>query len=246
MAGRARAIRAPFRVTRDAVLRSGPAAPDRRHGHRCASRCAKWSANGGKNGEKAAAPPYQDELIDGGQLEPDIWNGDVPEREATGPPRGVRLDAIYSSVARGGVSESRYGAGVGAFLGTPLYGAWTVDGVFGKKPDSWVATVWQRDMPFEDGWRASNAGGNLNSPSIDLLRYQARWALPSTPLVGGLTEWRNQNGTQLTAGMGEPDVYTGLYVPGFRRLGGSVTTGGLQWAWDRNWTAESSMPARAK
>lgn len=195
------------------------------------------AANGGKNGEKAAAPPYQDELIDGGQLEPDIWNGDVPEREATGPPRGVRLDAIYSSVARGGVSESRYGAGVGAFLGTPLYGAWTVDGVFGKKPDSWVATVWQRDMPFEDGWRASNAGGNLNSPSIDLLRYQARWALPSTPLVGGLTEWRNQNGTQLTAGMGEPDVYTGLYVPGFRRLGGSVTTGGLQWAWDRNWSS---------
>ena len=194
------------------------------------------AANGHKNGDKTEAPAYQDVLIDGGQLEPDIWNGDVPERDAAGPPRGVRLDGIYSRVERGGASETHYGTGVSGFLATELYGAWTVDGVFGKTSDAWVATVWQRDMPFDDGWRLSNAGGNVNSPSIDLLRFQPRWALPSTPIVGGLSEWRNQDGTQLTAGLGEPGAYTGLYVPGFRRLGGSLFTGGGQWAWDRNWS----------
>jgi len=200
---------------------------------------AQDGTNGRRNGNSNGngPPPYQDVLIDGGQLEPDIWNGEVPERDASGLPRGLRLDGIFSRVERNGISETRYGAGIGAFLATPQYGAWTIDGVFGKTSDEWLATVWQRDMPFEDGWRASNAGGNLNSPSIDLLRYQARWALPSTPMIGALTEWRSPDGGQLTAGIGEPGVYTGLYVPGFQRLGGTLYTGGGQWAWDRNWSA---------
>lgn len=200
---------------------------------------AQNGSNGRNNGTSNGngPPPYQDVLIDGGQLEPDIWNGDIPERDASGLPRGLRIDGIYSHVERNGISETRYGAGIGGFLATPQYGAWTIDGVFGKTSDAWLATIWQRDMPFEDGWRASNAGGNLNSPSIDLLRYQARWALPSAPMLGGLTEWRSPDGTQLTAGVGEPGVYTGLYVPGFQRLGGTLYTGGGQWTWDRNWSA---------
>ncbi len=56
-------------------------------------------------------------------------------------------------------------------------------------------------------------------------------------MVGALTEWRDPFGTQLTAGVGEPGVYTGIYVPGFRRLGGTMTTAGGQWALNRNWSA---------
>ncbi|MBC8088532.1 MAG: hypothetical protein H7Z40_14805, partial [Phycisphaerae bacterium] len=48
------------------------------------------------------AAPYSDVLIDGGRLEPDIWTGEVSERDASGWPRGLRLDAIYSNAARGG------------------------------------------------------------------------------------------------------------------------------------------------
>ena len=190
-------------------------------------------ASNGTNG----APAYEDPLIDGGQLELDIWTGDAPARNADGLPRGLRLDGIYSSLTRNGKSESNAGLGVGAFLATPLYGAWSFDGVFGNRDDSSVATLWQRDVPFDDGWRATNGVGNLNSPSIDLARFQPRWFLPSSPLLGASTEWRSPQGTQLIAGGGEPGVFTGIYVPGFRRLGGTMTTAGSQWTLTRNWTA---------
>lgn len=196
---------------------------------------AARNGNGAKNGN--GPPPYQDVLIDDGRLAPDIWIGDVAEHDTSGPPRGLRLDAIYSRLDRDGDSLTRYGVGIGAFLATPLHGAWSFDGVFGRGQDGSVATLWQRDVPFDGGWRASNGLGNLNSPSIDLARFQPRWYLPSSPMLGGLTEWRDPAGSQVTAGVGEPGVFTGLYVPGFRRLGGTLTTVGGQTAIDRNWTA---------
>ncbi len=202
----------------------GSTAPDERNGS---------GAKNGTNGE----PDYQDRLIDGGRLEPDIWSGDIPERDARGLPRGLRLDGIYSHLNRNNISTTHYGLGVGAYLATPLYGVWTLEGVFGNSDETTVATLWQRDMPFDGGWRASNGAGNLNSPSIDLSRLQPRWFLPSSPMLGALTEWRDASGTQLTAGAGEPGVFTGLYVPGFRRLGGSLATSGGQWSLNRNWTA---------
>ena len=194
------------------------------------------NGNGAKNGDNAKAA-YQDALIDDGRLEPDIWTGEVLEHDARGLPRGLRLDGIYSNISRNGISTTQYGAGIGAFLATPLYGAWSFEGVFGNTDESSVATLWQRDMPFDGGWRATNGAGNLNSPSIDLGRFQPRWYLPSSPMLGALTEWRDAAGTQLTAGAGEPGVFTGLYVPGFKRLGGSLTTAGGQWSLTRNWTA---------
>lgn len=190
----------------------------------------------GENGSNGA-PLYQDQLIDGGQLEPDIWTGDIPARNADGLPRGLRIDGIYSQLTRNGATNTQAGIGIGAFLSTPLYGAWSFEGVFGDTQDSSVATLWQRDVPFDGGWRATNGAGNLNSPSIDLARFQPRWFLPTSPLLGASTEWRNPDGTQFTAGTGEPGVYTGIYVPGFRRLGGNMTTAGGQWTLTRNWSA---------
>jgi len=194
------------------------------------------NGNGKKNGE-AAAPPYSDQLIDGGQLEPDVWLGEVQERDAGGWPRGLRLDAIYSNQSRAGFSQTDYGLGFSGFLATPLYGSWTLDGVLSNAQDSSVVTLWQRDMPFEGGWRATNGAFNVNSPSIDLARTQARWILPSSPMLGALTEWRNVDGTQITAGAGEPGVFTGLYVPGFKRLDGYLSLAGAQTNLNRNWSA---------
>jgi hypothetical protein len=184
-----------------------------------------------------ATTPFEDRLIEDGTLQPDIWSGDVPEHDARGLPRALRLDGIYSNISRNGSSLTQYGLGVGAFLATPQYGAWTFDGVFGRTEDSFIATLWQRDMPFEDGWRASNGLGTLNTPSIDLARFQPRWYLPTSPMLGALTEWRNPRGIQLNAGAGQPGVFTGLYVPGFKRLDGTLATLGGQWSIDRNWSA---------
>jgi len=210
---------------------AGAAAAGERNGH--------GNSNGSRNGSngKSSEPAYQDTLIDGGRLEPDIWTGEVPERDAGGLPRGLRVDGIYSNIDRNGISATQYGVGVGAFLATPLHGAFSLDGVFTNGPDSSIATLWQRDVPFDGGWRATNGLGNLNSPTIDLARLQPRWFLPTSPMLGGLTEWRDPRGTQVTAGVGEPGVYTGLYVPGFQRLGGTLATVGGQMALTRNWSA---------
>ena len=172
---------------------------------------------------------YEDRLIEDGKLEPDLWDGLTPLNNAEGLPRELRLDGLWSQQRRNDLSTSQWGVGVGGFLGTPQYGAFSFDGLFTNGNDTSLATLWQRDMPFDDGWRASNALGMLNTPAIDLVRFQPRIFLPTTPMVGALTEWRSPQGTMLTAGYGQPGVYVGAYVPEFRRLGGVITNLGAQW-----------------
>jgi hypothetical protein len=181
-------------------------------------------------------PSYQDKLIDDGALTPDIWDSYAPLNNSEGLPRGLRLDGLWSSTRRNGVSTSQVGAGVGAFLATPQYGAFSFDGLFTSGEDTSIATLWQRDMPFDGGWRASNGAGMLNSPAIDLVRFQPRIFLPTTPMLGAVTEWRSPQAAQLTAGYGEPGVYYGTYIPEFRRLGGQLTNLGAQWAMLPNWS----------
>ncbi len=190
------------------------------------------SGNGSQNGNGTAngsAPVYEDRLIEDGKLEPDLWDGLTPLNNAEGLPRELRLDGLWSQQRRNDLSTSQWGVGVGGFLGTPQYGSFSFDGLFTNGNDTSLATLWQRDMPFDDGWRASNALGMLNTPAIDLVRFQPRIFLPTTPMVGALTEWRSPQGMMLTAGYGEPGVYVGAYVPEFRRLGGAITNLGAQW-----------------
>lgn len=179
---------------------------------------------------------YQDKLIDDGALGVDIWDDFAPLTNTDGPPRGLRIDGLWSNVRRAGETTTQGGMGIGAFLSTAQYGSFSFDGLFTNGEDTSIATLWQRDMPFEGGWRATNGLGMLNSPSIDLVRFQPRIFLPSTPMLGGVTEWRSPFGAQLTAGFGEPGVYFGAYVPEFRRLGGQLANLGGQWAIGKQWS----------
>jgi hypothetical protein len=195
------------------------------------------TAGKGSNGSSNGNGGYQDKLIEDGRLAPEISDGDAAAQTSAGYPRGIRLDGLYSNYERNDVSTTNSGVGIGAFMVTPLHGAWNFDGVFGNAEGATVATLWQRDMPFQGGWRAANGLGMLNSPAIDLARFQPRWFLPTSPMVGALTEWRGRGADQFTAGIGEPGVYTGIYVPGFDRLGGRLTTAGGQLGLTPNWTA---------
>ena len=188
-------------------------------------------------GNGAASTAYEDRLIDDGTLPLDLWDGMTPSRDASGWPRGLRLDGLWSQVRRNGSTTTQAGVGVGAFLATPDYGAFSFDGLFTNGDDSSIATLWQRDMPFDGGWRATNGFGMLNSPAIDLVRFQPRIFLSTTPMLGAVTEWRSPQAVQAVAGFGEPGVYYGTYVPEFRRLGGQLTNFGAQFASDPNWSA---------
>ena len=77
-------------------------------------------------------------------------------------------------------------------------------------------------MPFDGGWQADNALGDLNAPLINLERMQQRFVLSSGTMLGAQTEWRGPSGLQIVAGGGEPGLYDGIKVPTFNTLGGST------------------------
>ncbi len=184
---------------------------------------------------------YEDRLIDDGALPLDLTDGQSPLGSTEGLPRALRLDGMWSQVRRDNRTETQPGIGIGGYLATPDFGAFVFDGLFTNGEGTSIATLWQRDMPFDGGWRASNGIGMLNTPAIDLARFQPRIFLPTTPSFGAVTDWRGPGGMQITAGGGEPGLYVGAYVPEFRRLGGQVYNVGAQTALDRQWTAGAQL-----
>jgi len=200
-----------------------------------------------------APPPqaYEDRLIGGGNLAPDISLGDYYSNESSGLARSGHVDAVASRleslganpaptlhengiVASGQWETSTYGtfsADLGARIG---------DGVepllndAGNERASF--SLHQRAMPFDGGWQADNGLGDLNTPQIGLERQQPRFILASGTMLGAETEWRGPSGIQIVAGGGEPGVFEGIKVPTFDTLGGSTAALGAQWTPAPQWT----------
>ena len=197
-----------------------------------------------------AEPAYQDQYIRGGTLAPDISAGDeVGGEGGAGLARSLQLDAIVSAMGStsGGRSENLVEKGIVAKSQweTATYGAWSLDAAlragstgqsFTEQGQGGVATLRQRAMPFDGGWVADNALGDLNSPDINLARLQPRFYLPTGPMQGLTTEWRGPSGLQIVAGGGEPGLYDGLVIPNFRTLGGSTATAGVEFSPQEHWT----------
>jgi hypothetical protein len=196
-----------------------------------------------------AAPAYEDQYIDGGTLAPDIVRGEDGASDSHGLARSIRIDSIATLLSsdEAGVTHNVVENGVvlKSQWETATYGAWSLDaalrtGTSGSATSSagqsGVVSLRQRAMPFDGGWQADNALGDLNSPNINLARSQPRFYLPTGPMRGATTEWRGPNGTQLVAGTGSPSVYSGIEVPGFHALGGRVADVGAQYSPTPGWT----------
>lgn len=182
---------------------------------------------------------YQDRLIDGGTLAPDVSDS-RDDYDRSGWPRAIRIEGVTSRLKRNGQSVSEDGIAAGAFIDTPAYGSLSFDGVF-RTDGEGLATLWQRGLPVAGGWRVNNGLGVLNTPGIDLTRNQTRFYLPSTPVAGASTEWRNARGVALNAGGGEPGVFDGIRLPVFDGLGGSVATAGAQFSPSPGWSAGAQV-----
>jgi SdrD B-like domain len=199
----------------------------------------------------APAPAYEDRLIGGGNLAPDISLGDYYSNESSGLARSGHVDAVASTleslganpaptlhengiVAAGQWETGSYGtfsADLGARIGD---GVEPILNDAGNERTSF--SLHQRAMPFDGGWQADNGLGDLNTPQIALERQQPRFILASGTMVGAETEWRGPSGVQIVAGGGEPGVFEGIKVPTFDTLGGSTATLGAQWAPAPQWT----------
>ena len=200
----------------------------------------------------AAAPPaYEDRLINGGTLRPDISAGDyLATNDTTGLARSVRVDAVASALSQSGPNAAptvhENGFVADAQWETSTYGAFSADAAvrIGGGAERFVASgddptsfsLHQRGMPFDGGWQADNAIGDLNAPLINLARMQQRFVLSSGAMLGAETEWRGPSAVQIVAGGGEPGVFEGIKVPTFQTLGGSTATLGAEWSPAPQWT----------
>lgn len=193
------------------------------------------------------ASAYQDHYIAGGTLSPDISSGDYGTSDPSGLARSIRIDGVLSVLSQQGPNSPAAihedGIIMDAQWESASYGAWSMNGAArsGGSADGFndygtgSFSLHQRGMPFDDGWLADNALGDLNAPLIDLARAQPRFLLTQGPLAGLDTEWHGPQGLELVAGGGEPGLYDGIKVPAFNTLGGSTATLGAQWTPLAHW-----------
>ena len=190
----------------------------------------------------APAPVYQDHYIADGTLTPDISAGEYTT-SGSGLARSVRVDGVMSLIEQQGAgappATREDGIIVNGQWDTMSFGAFSADGAVrldsSERPGieeygTGSFSLHQRGMPFDDGWVADNALGDINTPIIDLARQQPRFILAPGPMEGFDTQWRGPDGLQLVAGGGEPGIFNGIRIPLFEPLGGSTGTLGAQWS----------------
>lgn len=181
----------------------------------------------------SAEVAYEDRLIQQDAL----WKDPEAEDEtydASGPPRGARIELVKTIMNRNGEKVQEDGILFGFRGETENYGALSIEGSI-RDGGNGVLTAWQRNLQFDGGWRANNGAGMLNTPNIDLARRQYRFFVPTASMQGATTEWMNGPGTQFSAGIGQPGLYTGIRVPAFIRLPGTIFSLGGQTAPAPNW-----------
>jgi hypothetical protein len=191
---------------------------------------------------------YQDKFISGGSLVPDISKGDAQTDSDQGLARSLQVDGVVSALSSSsGASTSNVeenGFVAKSQWETASYGAWSLDGSARAggsggptaQGQGGSVTLRERAMPFDGGWQADNAVGDLNTPDIGLARLEPRFILPTSLMQGLATEWRGPDSLQLVAGGGVPGLYNGIEVPDFQTLGGSTATAGAQWSPASHWT----------
>jgi hypothetical protein len=211
--------------------------------------CGLWMLAGSSAVCAQTPPPYQDRIIGGGTLAPDISMGEGDSGAAQGLAHSLQIDGVVSALSSGSPGAAHDVVESGIVLKsqweTVRYGAWSLDasgrtGGSGLGPseegEGGVVTLRQRGMAFDGGWAADNALGDVNTPEVSLARFQPRFYLPTGAIQGLTTEWRGPSGLQVVAGGGRPGIYDGIEVPDFRTLDGETAALGAQWSPAEQWT----------
>ncbi|SDQ45870.1 carboxypeptidase-like regulatory domain-containing protein [Pseudoxanthomonas sp. CF125] len=201
-----------------------------------------------------AAPAYRDRIIathDLQALPPD----EEAEQDGNGLPRSFRIELLASRNERGGDRYDEYGISAGGHWETADWGAFSLDatlfdsdrkrfdGLQGSQGGlGGAATLWQRDLYLNGGWRVNNGLGVLNTPSTPLQRSQYRFYLPTVAFAGVSSEWQDdRRGLLVQGSFGRAGLYNGTRVVGFELADGEAASLGAQWQWSPQWSSAASF-----
>jgi hypothetical protein len=168
--------------------------------------------------------PYQDRIMAGGS--PGDLENTPPPFNANGWPRGISLEALWDQRSSSGQSSSAFGFKAGGFLDTPDFGSFSGQATWQSAQSSLVLR--QIGMPFDGGWRASNALGMINLPALDLARSSPRLSLPTPAMQGLSSHWQQSGGLELLGAAGQAGRFQGYPVPGFQTGLGNYALFGVQ------------------
>lgn len=199
----------------------------------------------------AVAEQYKDRIISPDKLKP-LPPDDLDDINLSGLPRHFLAEIMLNTTDRDASSSHDYGLALSGNWETPSHGSFSFDATTFKSTNNNIqgredsnggtATLWQRNLHLQNGWRANNGLGVLNSPLPLMLRDQYRFFLPSASLLGGSTEWvGSQNGLQLQAAAGQAGLLNGRRVAGFDAGDGQLFTVGGQRLFSSGWSGALSV-----
>lgn len=192
---------------------------------------------------------YRDRIIAPQSLAP-LPPDDEESEDTDGLPRSIRLELNVAQTERGDDTFGEQGISGGGFWETPAWGSFSLDSTLFhsnrerfEDDGGWggAATLWQRNLFVDGGWRLDNGLGVINTPSLDLQRNQYRFFLPTVPFAGVSTQWtQDEHGTVVYGAAGRAGLYNGTRVVGFDLADGYVASFGSQWRWAPGWTGAAS------
>lgn len=205
--------------------------------------------------QSTGAETYRDRIIAPESLEP--LPDDDDDDSSAGPRRALHVEAIAHRSRFGGEDTLEFGAAFGGYWDTADLGTLSLDALafrvdrdraaYGRDDGArWrgTATLWQRGLDLPGGWRVDNGLGVLNTPMPALLRDQYRFLLPSVPMLGASSEWRQRaRGLSLHGAVGRGGVYSGARLSGFESGDGAVGTVGAEWRWNAQWSGAATLLA---
>jgi hypothetical protein len=191
-----------------------------------------------------SAAPYVDRVIDPARL-PALRDDYLERFDESGRPRAIFLEGTWGYTELDGSRQEEQGAAGSGFWESQLWGAFSLDGGVYKSGATGEVTafgsLWQRGLNLAGGWQADNGFGVLGTPLPELQRNQARFFVPVNPMLGAASEWRNQDGLQLHAGVGVPGRYVPARLSGFETDNGHTVTLAANWEPAPDWQAAVSL-----
>jgi hypothetical protein len=173
-------------------------------------------------------PDYQDRLIEGGNLAPQVSTGGTAESSSDGWPRAYGISVQGGTTTQNGVRDSFAGFTVDAQVDTPNYGAFTLNLQGRNNPGDVFGVIENRRLPLDGGWFASHALGVVNLQMPSAPRGASRYVLPGAPVWGATSRWEQlQRGIEIAGSVGQPGRFNvDSAVTGFERSSGRYAAAG--------------------